>query len=129
MVQTLIDVVSKNDNLLLSIPLKGDGSLDSDELGIVEGIAEWMAVNKEAIHGTRPWTVLGEGPQMASAAPLQAQGFNEGKGKQFSVEDVRFTSKGDTIYAFIMGAPVGSSPWSPFTNSMPIAAVRNGSSP
>jgi alpha-L-fucosidase len=104
-VQTLIDVVSKNGNLLLSVPLKGDGTLDSDEIEIVEGIAKWMEVNKEAIHGTRPWKVLGEGPQMASAAPLQAQGFNEGKGKQFSAEDVRFTSKGDTIYAFIMGAP------------------------
>lgn len=104
-VQTLIDVVSKNGNLLLSIPLRGDGTLDSDEIEVVEGIAEWMEVNKEAIHGTRPWKVLGEGPQMASAAPLQAQGFNEGKGKQFSVEDVRFTSKGETIYAFIMGAP------------------------
>jgi len=104
-VQTLIDVVSKNGNLLLSVPLKGDGSLDSDEIAIVEGIAEWMKVNKEAIQGTRPWKVLGEGPQMASAAPLQAQGFNEGKGRKFSAEDVRFTTKGDTLYAFVMGAP------------------------
>jgi alpha-L-fucosidase len=104
-VHTLIDVVSKNGNLLLSVPLKGDGTLDSDEVAIVEGIAHWMEANKEAIHGTRPWKVYGEGPQMASAAPLSAQGFNEGKGKPFSAEDVRFTTKGQTLYAIVMGAP------------------------
>ncbi len=104
-IHTLIDVVSKNGNLLLSVPLKGDGTLDSDEVAIVEGIAAWMEVNKEAIHGTRPWKVFGEGPQMASAAPLSAQGFNEGKGKPFTAADVRFTTKGQTLYAIVMGAP------------------------
>lgn len=104
-VQTLIDVVSKNGNLLLSIPLKGDGTPDSDEIAVVEGIAKWMEVNKEAIHGTRPWKVLGEGPQMASASPLSGQGFNEGKGKSFTAEDIRFTTKGDTLYSFVMGVP------------------------
>jgi alpha-L-fucosidase len=107
-VQTLIDVVSKNGNLLLSVPLKGDGSLDADEIAIIEGIADWMEVNKEAIHGTRPWKVLGEGPQMASAAPLQAQGFNEGKGRKLGSDDLRFTAKGDTIYAFVMGSPTAA---------------------
>ena len=103
-VQTLIDVVSKNGNLLLSVPLKGDGTLDSDEVAIVEGIAKWMEVNKEAIHGTRPWKVYGEGPRMASAAALSAQGFNEGRGKPFTAMDVRFTTKGETLYAIAMGA-------------------------
>ena len=106
-VQTLIDVVSKNGNLLLSVPVKGDGTIDSDEVAIVEGIADWMEVNQEAIIATRPWKVLGEGPQMASAAPLSAQGFNEGKGKPFTSEDVRFTQSknGKTLYAIIMGSP------------------------
>ncbi len=107
-VHTLIDVVSKNGNLLLSVPLKGDGTPDSDEIGIVEGIAKWMEVNKEAIHGTRPWKVFGEGPQMASAAPISAQGFNEGRGKPFTAEDVRFTMKGETLYAILMGAPTNA---------------------
>jgi alpha-L-fucosidase len=107
-VQTLIDVVSKNGNLLLSVPLKGDGTLDSDEVAIVEGVAKWMDVNKEAIHGTRPWKVYGEGPRMASAAPLSAQGFNEGRGKPFTAEDVRFTTKGETLYAIVMGAPTAA---------------------
>jgi alpha-L-fucosidase len=106
-VQMLIDVVSKNGNLLLSVPVKGDGTIDSDEVAIVEGIAKWMEVNQEAIIATRPWKVLGEGPQMASAAPLSAQGFNEGKGKPFTAEDVRFTQSknGKTLYAIIMGSP------------------------
>lgn len=104
-VQTLIDVVSKNGNLLLSVPLKGDGTPDSDEIAVVEGIAKWMEVNKEAIHGTRPWKVFGEGPQMASASPLSGQGFNEGKGKSFTAEDMRFTTKGDSLYSFVMGVP------------------------
>jgi alpha-L-fucosidase len=67
-----------------------------------------MEVNQEAIHGTRPWKVFGEGPQMASAAPIRAQGFNEGRGKSFTAEDVRYTTKGNTLYAIIMGAPTGA---------------------
>jgi alpha-L-fucosidase len=106
-VQSLIDIVSKNGNMLLSVPVKGDGTIDSDELAIVEGIANWMEVNKQAIIATRPWKVFGEGPQMASTAPLNAQGFNEGKGKPFTAEDVRFTQSrnGKTLYAIVMGAP------------------------
>jgi alpha-L-fucosidase len=104
-IHTLADVVSKNGNLLLSVPLRGDGSLDEKEKVVVEGIAEWMLVNQESIFGTRPWKVFGEGPAMASAAPLTAQGFNEGKGKPFTAEDIRFTAKGDVLYAIAMGLP------------------------
>ena len=107
-VQTLIDVVSKNGNLLLNVPLKGDGTPDSDEIGIVEGIAAWMTVNQEALYDTRPWKVFGEGPKMASAAPISAQGFNEGRGKPFTAQDVRFTRKGGIVYAFVMGAPTNA---------------------
>jgi len=104
-VHMLADIVSKNGNLLLSVPLRGDGTPDSDAIEIVEGIARWMEVNQEAIHGTRPWKVFGEGPQMAEAAPLRAQGFNEGRGRPFTAEDVRFTTKGNALYAIIMGSP------------------------
>jgi alpha-L-fucosidase len=104
-IHMLVDIVSKNGNLLLSVPLRGDGTLDPDEVEIVEGIADWMQTNGEAIHGTRPWKIFGEGPQMASAAPIRAQGFNEGQGKPFTAEDVRFTSKGNAIYAIVMAAP------------------------
>lgn len=106
-VHMLADIVSKNGNLLLSVPLRGDGTPDDAALGIVEGIADWMEVNQESIHGTRPWKVFGEGPQMAEAAPLQGQGFNEGKGRAFTSEDVRFTTKDGVVYAIVMGAVTG----------------------
>ena len=104
-IHTLIDVVSKNGNLLLSVPVRGDGTIDSDELAVVEEIGEWMKINKEAIHATRPWKIFGEGPAKDSAAPLSAQGFNEGKGKPFQSKDIRFTTKGKVLYATALGWP------------------------
>jgi alpha-L-fucosidase len=104
-IHTLADVVSKNGNLLLNIPVRGDGSIDEKERVVVQDIAAWMEVNSEAIYATRPWTVFGEGPAMESAAPLSAQGFNEGKGKPFTSADIRFTTKGKTLYAILMGWP------------------------
>ncbi|OKS85857.1 alpha-L-fucosidase [Mucilaginibacter polytrichastri] len=104
-IHTLIDVVSKNGNLLLNIPVRGDGSIDEKERAVVEDIAAWMHINSEGIYSTRPWTTFGEGPASESAAPLSAQGFNEGKGKPFTSADIRFTTKGKTLYAFILGWP------------------------
>ncbi len=103
-IQTLADVVSKNGNLLLSVPVRGDGTIDGEEVQIVEGIADWMDVNRECIFDTRPWKVFGEGPASAGAK-LREQGFNEGKGKPFTVEDFRFTVKGETLYAIELGWP------------------------
>jgi alpha-L-fucosidase len=100
----LTDIVSKNGNLLLNIPVRGDGTIDEKELAVVEGIAAWMEVNKECIFGTHPWKVFGEGPASAGAA-LTAQGFNEGKGKPLTAADVRFTQKDDALYAIVFGAP------------------------
>ncbi|WP_413668359.1 alpha-L-fucosidase [Mucilaginibacter sp. Mucisp86] len=107
-VHTLVDIVSKNGNLLLNIPVRGNGTIDSEERAIVEGVGAWMQVNSEAIYGTRPWTVFGEGPATDSAAPINAQGFNEGKGKPFGAEDIRFTTKGKTLYATMLGWPAGN---------------------
>jgi alpha-L-fucosidase len=104
-VHTLIDVVSKNGNLMLNIPVRGDGTIDDDERKVVEEVGQWIAVNEEAIFSSRPWTIFGEGPAMETAAALSAQGFNEGKGKPFTYEDVRFTVKGNSLYAFVMGWP------------------------
>jgi alpha-L-fucosidase len=104
-IQTLADVVSKNGNLLLSIPVRGDGTIDDDELKIVEGIAAWMDVNRECIFGTRPWQICGEGPALANTAPITAQGFNESKGRAFTAGDIRFTTKGDILYAIVLGWP------------------------
>jgi Alpha-L-fucosidase len=104
-IHMLIDVVSKNGNLLLSVPLRGDGSIDDKARGVVEGIGGWMVVHREAIIGTRPWHIFGEGPAQEEAPSLSVQGFNEGKGKAFTSDDVRFTTKGNVLYTFIMGIP------------------------
>jgi alpha-L-fucosidase len=103
-VHMLADIVSKNGNLLLNIPVRGDGSIDEKEEKILEGIAAWMDINKEAIFGTRPWKIFGEGPASEGAA-LSAQGFNEGRGKPFSAGDIRYTSKGNVLYALVLGQP------------------------
>jgi alpha-L-fucosidase len=105
-VRTLADIVSKNGNLLLSVPVRGDGTLDSDEIAVVEGIAHWMEINRESIFGTRSWKVFGEGPGSQSA-PLRAQGFNEGKGTPVTAADVRFTARQDTLYIIELGVPAG----------------------
>ncbi|MFC0771628.1 alpha-L-fucosidase [Terrimonas alba] len=104
-IQTLVDIVSKNGNLMLNIPVRGDGTIDEKERKIVEEIGAWMKVNSESIYGTRPWKIFGEGPAQQAAAALNAQGFNEGKGKPFTHEDIRFATKGDVLYATAMGWP------------------------
>jgi alpha-L-fucosidase len=100
----LCDIVSKNGNLLLNIPVRGDGTIDDKEEVVLKGIADWMDVNKESIFGTRPWKVFGEGP--ASEGPaLKVGNFNEGKGKPLTGEDVRFTTKDGALYMIVMGVP------------------------
>lgn len=106
-IRTLVDIVSKNGNLLLNVPVRGDGSIDEKEEQILEGIAAWMDTNKESIYGTRPWKIFGEGPA-SDGAPISAQGFNEGKGKPFTAEDLRYVTKGDNVlYVTSLGAPSG----------------------
>jgi alpha-L-fucosidase len=100
-VQMLADIVSKNGNLCLSVPLKGDGTIDSDERQILKDLATWMAPNGEAIFSTRPFKVYGEGPPEA----LAAGGFNENKGRTYTVEDIRFTTKDGRLYAIALGWP------------------------
>jgi alpha-L-fucosidase len=103
-VHTLADVVSKNGNLLLNVPVKGDGTIDADERAVVAGITHWMGINRESIIATRPWKVFGEGPA-SQGAPLRAQGFNEGKGKPVTGDDVRFTTRAGNLYIIQLGVP------------------------
>ena len=101
-IRMLVDIVSKNGNLLLNIPVRGDGSIDDKELAILEAIAAWMDVNKESIFGTRPWTTYGEGPSVDSVNTLNGAGFNEGK-VGFTEKDIRYNQKGNVLYATVMG--------------------------
>jgi alpha-L-fucosidase len=105
-IDMLVDIVSRNGNLLLNFPLPSSGMLDSDELGILDGITKWMAVNSEGIYSTRPWKVYGDGPSTHASSSGDAK-FNEKNRKDLSASDVRFTTKGNTLYAFVMGWPEG----------------------
>ena len=104
-IQTLVDIVSKNGNLMLNIPVRGDGTIDEKERKVVEGITAWMKVNSESIYATRPWKIFGEGPAQQNSSKLNGPGFNEGKGKAFTHEDIRFATKGDALYATALGWP------------------------
>jgi alpha-L-fucosidase len=103
-IRMLADIVSKNGNLLLNIPVRGDGTIDDKEEAVLKNIADWMDVNKESIFGTRPWKVFGEGPASAGP-PAKVGNFTEGKGKPFTGEDVRFTTKDGTLYMIALGVP------------------------
>lgn len=95
----LIDVISKNGNLLLSIPIKGDGTIDEDEHKFLRDMATWVPAHGEAIYGTRPFTVYGEGPP----EPIE-QNFSE-KTRPHTAADIRFTTRGNLLYAFILAWP------------------------
>jgi len=107
-VQMLVDIVSKNGNLMLNIPVRGDGTIDEKERAIVAEIGEWMRLNGESVYGTRPWKKFGEGPAIDNPAPLSAQGFNEGKGAALTAQDWRFAEKGDVLYATCFDWPKDS---------------------
>jgi len=95
----LVDIVSKNGNLLLSVPLRGDGTIDADEAAFLDRIAKWMDVNGEGIFGSRPWKIYGEGP-----AQVHGGMFNENNVK-FGAQDIRFTTKHGALYAWFLGWP------------------------
>lgn len=99
-VQRLADVVSKNGNLLLNIPVRGDGTIDDKEEAILDAITAWTRRNGEAIFGTRPWRLFGEGPTRPPEGML-----NEDEAKPFTADDIRFTKKGEALYAIFMERP------------------------
>ena len=102
-VRMLVDIVSKNGNLLLSVPVRSDGTIDEKEQAILADIKAWMDVNGESIYGTRTWKTFGEGPLAEASNPLNSQGFNEGQA--YSSRDVRYVQKDGKVYATIMAWP------------------------
>lgn len=89
LVHLLVDIVSKNGNLLLNVGPMADGTISDLQLERLEGLGAWLGINGEAIFGTRPWhTAEGE--------------TREGIG-------VRFTKKANALYAISLGAPPGDS--------------------
>jgi alpha-L-fucosidase len=96
----LVDVVSKNGNLMLNIPVRGDGTIDEHEVAFLEELAPWMDVNGEGIFGSRPWKVYGEGPTQLSGREQTIA---------YTPADIRFTSKSGALYAFVLAWPASRS--------------------
>lgn len=102
-VDDLIDIVSKNGALLLNIGPRLDGTIPEPEEKLLLGIGEWLAQNGEAIYGTRPWKVFGEGPTQVSEGQ-----FTDTDRSAYTGQDIRFTIKDDILYAIALAWP-GSS--------------------
>ena len=107
MVNLLVDVVSKNGTFLLNIPLRGDGAIDDKEIAFLDDFTRWMDTNSECIYGTRPWAVYGEGPDVKNDGTARASAGNapRGIGPEHTARDIRFTTKGDLLYAIALGWP------------------------
>jgi alpha-L-fucosidase len=101
-VQQLIDIVSKNGNLLLNIGPRSDGTIPEEVQAVLRDVGSWLKVNGEAIYGTRPWKIYGEGPTKVAAGS-----FHDTDTAGYTAEDFRFTAKGKTLYAIELGWPTG----------------------
>ena len=102
-IKTFVDIVSKNGNLLLSIPVRGDGSIDEKEIAFLHELKAWLDVHGEGIFGSRPWKIFDEG----AVKMINSDSFSDNEKRQeaLSANDVRFTQKNGTIYAFVLGFP------------------------
>lgn len=98
-ITNLIDIVSKNGNLLLNIGPRADGTITDEETQTLLGTGKWLEINGEAIYSTRPWKLYGEGPTESASGS-----FSDQK-KPYTAKDIRFTVKGETLYAIAMGQP------------------------
>ena len=104
-VKQLVDIVSKNGCLLLSIPLRADGTYDEKEAQILDDLEAWMTVNGESIFDTRPWKIFGEGPIAEKTVDMNGPGFNDGQYAGMSHRDIRFNQTQKHLYATAMGWP------------------------
>jgi hypothetical protein len=101
-IDNLVDRVSKNGYLLLNVGPKPDGTIPEPARDLLLEVGKWLKVNGEGIYGTSPWIIAAEGP--TNLGDIQRQGFNESD-VVYTGEDIRFTVKGDDIYATFLAWP------------------------
>jgi len=99
-VHQLIDIVSKNGNLLLNLGPRSDGTIPDEVQQVLLDVGTWLNVNGEAIYGTRPWRIYGEGPTKVAAGS-----FHDTDTASYTAQDFRFTTKGNTLYTIALGWP------------------------
>jgi len=104
-IQMLTDIVSKNGNLLINIVQTPEGDLEPDMLATLDKIGTWIDVNGEGIYGSRPWKIYGEGPSTIKANQKKGHFGGLSDESKFTATDIRFTTKGKQLYAFLLDVP------------------------
>ncbi len=99
-IDALADIVSKNGNLLLNIGPKPDGTISQAQADVLLAIGDWLNINGEGIYGSRPWDISGEGPTVATEGS-----FGDTKPVVYKAGDIRFTTKGNSLYAIVLDWP------------------------
>ncbi|TDO56757.1 alpha-L-fucosidase [Kribbella sp. VKM Ac-2571] len=118
-IEMLVDIVSKNGNLLLNVPQLPDGTVDLECSQLLDDLGSWTQICGEGIYGTRPFRVFGEGP-----ASVVIDGFTEDR-VNWTSSDFRFTRRDNTVYAFQMAWPAdGRAVIRSFAGHESVAAVR-----